>query len=279
MIWNIRNQKIDLSSKGMVMGVLNVTPDSFSDGGMSLDVALAVEKGLRMIQEGADIIDIGGESTRPGALYVSCERELERTIPVILAIREKSDIFISIDTSKAEVAKQAIAAGADIVNDVTGLEGDSEMPQVCKEADAAVVVMHMQGTPEQMQDAPYYTNVVEEVRAYFESRLVKLQQLGIDSQRICFDPGIGFGKSQEHNQALMKHLDTLLVEDRPLLLGVSRKSFIGKVLGEESPLERDWATVALTAYGRTRGAAVHRVHEVKKNKESLRMMEAIIDTK
>lgn len=279
MVWKIRKSKIDLSNNGMIMGILNVTPDSFSDGGANPDVDLAAAKALDMAKQGADIIDIGGESTRPGALKVSLDLELERTIPVVREIRKKSDIFISIDTSKAEVARQAIAAGADIVNDVTGLEGDEEMLTACKESDVAIVVMHMQGRPDNMQKSPSYTDVVMEVRNYFTSRLSTLKLAGVDAQRICFDPGIGFGKSQRHNQELLKQLDSLRIEDRPLLLGVSRKSFIGKVVGEEDPLERDWATIALTAYARTKNVAVHRVHEVKKNKESMLMMEAILAAK
>jgi len=259
----------------MIMGILNVTPDSFSDGGAYTLVDAAVDHALRMIDEGASIIDIGGESTRPGALKVDIEEELERTIPVIETLRKKTDVLVSIDTSKAEVARRALVAGADIVNDVTGLTGDEEVLEVCVQSGAGVVVMHMQGNPRNMQNAPAYDSVVDEVRDYFEERYQTLTAAGVDPLAICFDPGIGFGKTLEHNKALLKALGHLSVHDCPLMLGVSRKSMIGAILDEEDPLQREWGTVALTAYGRKLGAQIHRVHAVKGNSEALRMIEAI----
>lgn len=228
-----------------------------------------------MIAQGAEIIDIGGESTRPGSLSVSVDEEISRTVPVIAALREEWDGLISIDTMKADVAAAAIAAGADIVNDVSGLRADAAMPCVCSASGCGVVVMHMQGEPRTMQKAPYYENVVSEVREFFVERLCSLFSAGIHPEALCFDPGIGFGKTLEHNLALLKELESLGPPGRPLLLGVSRKSFIGRLLEEDDLSLRDWSTVAITARARDQGVMLHRVHEVRPNLEALRMIEAI----
>jgi dihydropteroate synthase len=274
-IWKARGRRLDLSRRGMVMGILNVTPDSFSDGGCYKDPGRALERARQMLREGAEIIDVGGESTRPGAEPVGEAEELRRTEPVVAALREEWGGLISIDTTKAAVAEAALAAGADIVNDVSGLRGDERMPEVCRASGAGVVVMHMQGEPRTMQADPRYGDVVEDVREFFEERHAALTAAGIRKKRLCFDPGIGFGKSLEHNLELLAKLERLVVRRRPLLVGVSRKSFIGKVL-ESEPVElREWPTVALTAYTRARGARVHRVHSVKENVDALRMMEAV----
>lgn len=275
MRWKTKRRVIDVTDKGLIMGILNVTPDSFSDGGHFIDLEQAVNHAIGMLQDGAEIIDIGGESTRPGAAKVSAEDELARVVPVIKALRAASDCLISIDTSKAVVAEAAIEAGADIVNDVTGLMGDVNMSKVCAQSDVGVVVMHMQGTPETMQDKPVYEDVLREIRKFFEERYRTLTKLGVNPQCLCFDPGIGFGKTLEHNLLLLHGLGSLEVNNRPLMLGVSRKSMIGKVLGVEDAEERDTGTVALTAMGRHAGAKVHRVHEVKRNYEALRMAEAV----
>ncbi len=259
------------------MGVLNVTPDSFSDGGRYLDIGSALEQARVMIESGAGIIDVGGESTRPGADPVAITEELRRTIPVIEAVRDEWDGFISIDTSKAEVARRALAAGADIVNDVSGLRGDDGMIELCGSSGCGIVVMHMQGQPGTMQTSPHYDNVVAEVRHFFEERYATLTSSGIDPGCLCFDPGIGFGKSLEHNLSLLSHLDQLVVRGRPLLIGISRKSFIGRVLGDDSADLRDWPTVALTAATRLRGVMLHRVHAVRENLDALRMAEAILE--
>ena len=256
------------------MGILNVTPDSFSDGGRFAAVDSALEQARLMIAEGAAIIDIGGESTRPGAAPVSADEEIARTVPVIQSLRKEWDGWISIDTTKPDVAKAALDAGADIVNDVSGLR-DPDMVTVCVESACAICVMHMQGTPQTMQEAPSYGDVVAEVRAYFEERLAALTEAGIDAECLCFDPGIGFGKTLEHNLALLRSLDTLSPQDTPLLLGLSRKSFIGKLLGDDAMELRDWPTVALTAKAREQGVMLHRVHEVQPNLQALRMVEAI----
>lgn len=267
---------MDLTRRARVMGVLNVTPDSFSDGGCHFEITKALKRAELMISEGADIIDVGGESTRPGAQSVPAEIEIGRTAAVIEGIRGFWDGWISIDTSKAEVAGAALAAGADIVNDVSGLLADPEMAGVCARAGCAVVVMHMLGNPRTMQQAPRYENVVREVTGFFEERHRTLTGLGLDADSLCYDPGIGFGKSLEHNLELLRGLPSLSVAGRPLLLGVSRKSFIGRVLGCDDLESREWPTVAITARARQCGVMVHRVHEVKPNVEALRMIEAIL---
>jgi dihydropteroate synthase len=276
MQWRTSQRTFDLTRRGAIMGILNVTPDSFSDGGRHLAVDAALEHARRMIAEGAEILDIGGESTRPGAVPVPAAEEIARTVPVIRAIRQEWDGCISIDTMKAAVAAAALQAGADVVNDVTGLTGDSEMTAVCRDTGCGVVVMHMRGTPRTMQANPRYEDVVEEVRAFFVERLETLVAAGLDADALCFDPGIGFGKTLEHNLALLREVGNLSPAGRPLLLGVSRKSFIGKILGSDSIDDRNWPTVALTAYGRDAGVRLHRVHDVKPNVEALRMTEAIL---
>lgn len=275
MIWKTNGRNLELSAQAQVMGILNVTPDSFSDGGKfdSPDSALAHAR--QMISQGAAIIDIGGESTRPGATPVSADEEIQRTIPVIRAIRAEWDGLISIDTMKASVAREALAAGADIINDVSGLTADPEMAAVCATSDCGIVIMHMQGTPADMQDSPAYSDVVAEVRGFFAERLADLSKLGIDPARICFDPGIGFGKTLEHNLALLRNLDSLSPAGRPLLLGISRKSFLAKITAANEPPDHDAPTIALTALARSRGIMLHRVHDVKGNLAALRSAEAM----
>jgi len=277
MQWQTRHQTLDLARRGVVMGVLNVTPDSFSDGGRHDALEQALTHARRMIGEGAGIIDIGGESTRPGASIVPEELEISRTIPVIHALRAEWSGLISIDTSKAGVARGALSAGADIVNDVSGLTGDPDMIEACRESGCGVIVMHRQGTPDVMQRAPHYDDVVREVREFFEERLATLTAAGIRAEALSFDPGIGFGKTQDHNLELLRKLDHLSPVGRPLWLGVSRKSFIGRVLGSDRLEDREWPTVALTARARELGVRLHRVHEVRPNLEALRMIEAILD--
>ena len=258
------------------MGILNVTPDSFSDGGTHSGVEAALGHARRMVAEGAEIIDIGGESTRPGAAEVVVVEEIARTAPVIAALRAEWDGLISIDTMKAGVAAAALEAGADIVNDVSGLTADPDMVGVCVESGCGVVVMHMQGDPRTMQVAPHYDDVVAEVRAFFEERLAALTAAGLDPETISLDPGIGFGKTVAHNLALLRALPDLGIVGRPLLLGVSRKSFIGRVLGSSDLDDRSWPTVAITAWAREAGVMIHRVHEVLPNVQALRMTEAIL---
>lgn len=276
MIWKTRRGTLDLSHQGRVMGILNVTPDSFSDGGEHVGIPVALGHARRMIAEGAGVIDIGGESTRPGAEPVPAVEEIARTVPVVAALRAEWDGLISIDTSKAAVAEAALAAGADIVNDVSGLLADPQMAGVCADHRCGVVVMHMQGTPRSMQIAPHYSDVVAEVAEFFRERLRTLVAAGIDPEALCFDPGIGFGKTLEHNLALLRGLGELSIAGRPLLLGVSRKSFLGRILGTDELAAREWPTVAITANAREKGVMLHRVHAVRPNFEALQMTEAIL---
>lgn len=276
MIWRTRRAALDLSRRAQVMGILNVTPDSFSDGGSHVGIDAAMAHAREMIAQGVDIIDVGGESTRPGSLPVSADEETKRTAPVIRALRTEWDGLISIDTSKAAVAKAAIDSGADIVNDVSGLRADPRMADVCANSRCGVVVMHMQGTPEYMQLAPHYTDVVSEVADFFKERMASLTAQGIDPESICVDPGIGFGKTLDQNIALLKALNKIAPAGRPLLLGVSRKSCIAGMLESANIKERDWPTVAITSWARQQGTMLHRVHEARPNLQALRMTEAIM---
>ncbi len=257
------------------MGVLNVTPDSFSDGGNFFAPEKAIEHGVKMAAEGADIIDVGGESTRPGAEPVAAGEELRRVIPVIEKLRTKIDVPISIDTSKSEVARAAIQAGASIVNDVTGGRGDKEMLPLIAETNSALIIMHMQGTPRTMQNQPLYSDVVSEIADFFRQLYARAIGCNIDPMAIAFDPGIGFGKTLEHNLDLLAQLERLRAHDRPLVVGVSRKSFLVKLIDSREISERMAPAVALTSLLRTRGADVFRVHDVKENVSALRVTEAI----
>lgn len=274
-LWRIHGTDHDLTTCGMVMGIVNVTPDSFSDGGRFLDTGRAVEHALTLVAEGADILDIGGESTRPGAEPVEEAEEMRRVLPVIRAVRSETKTLISIDTMKASVARAALDAGADIINDVTGLRGDPAMPRVAVGCDAGIVIMHMIGTPRTMQQQPQYENVVHEVQSFFQDRLRALEREGINPERIVLDPGFGFGKTLDHNVALMRALPELSVGGRPLLVGISRKSMIGHLIGSDGLEDRDWPTVALTAHARGLGARLVRVHDVRPNVHAMRMTEAI----
>jgi len=272
-LWKIGDRIVDLSKRGMIMGVLNITPDSFSDGGNFFCTDAAVERGIQIAAEGADIVDVGGESTRPGAEPVSTEEELNRVIPVIEKLRTKTDIMISIDTSKSEVAKAALDAGASIINDVTAGRGDDKMLSLAATRKAALVLMHMLGEPRTMQKNPHYGDVVREVADFFRQQYARAIECGVDPMRLAFDPGIGFGKTLEHNVSLLKNLERLRVDDRPLAVGVSRKSFLGKLIGSDEMSARLAPTVALTATLRGRGADIIRVHDVKENMAALRIAE------
>ncbi len=259
------------------MGILNVTPDSFSDGGSFNSVSQAAEHALHMFDEGAAIVDIGGESTRPGATPVNVSCEMERVIPVIKSIiRQRPQALLSIDTSKVLVARAACEAGVAIINDVTGLMGDATMASVVAETAAGLVIMHTQGDPRTMQDNPSYQDVVKDVRVFFQRQVQIAIDAGVKPDAIALDPGIGFGKSDEHNIALLRHLSQLMIEPHPLLIGVSRKSFIGRLLNHEDPDNRAAATCALTALTRSSGAVIHRVHDVLANLDALRMAEVLL---
>src|SRR5438445_5765231 len=275
-IWKIGKRVFDVSRHGLIMGVLNVTPDSFSDGGEFLTADKATERGLQMAAEGAHIIDIGGESTHPGSEPVPVAQELLRVIPVIENLCRKLDVPISIDTSKAEVARAAIEAGASIVNDVTGGRGDDQMLTLVAETKSAFIIMHMQGKPRTMQIEPRYTDVVAEISEFFRQQYARAIGLNIDPMAIAFDPGFGFGKTLEHNLELLAQLERLRVHDRVLVVGVSRKSFLGKLIESQEIKDRLAPGLALTALLRVAVAAVLRVHEVKENVYALRVTEAIL---
>ena len=276
MLWKLRNRSLDLTRSGLIMGVLNVTPDSFSDGGEFLTADKATERGLQMAAEGAHIIDVGGESTRPGSQPVTAEVELRRVIPVIENLRAKLDVPISIDTSKAEVARAAIEAGASIVNDVTGGQGDDQMLPLVAETKSALIIMHMQGTPRTMQIQPRYTDVIAEISEFFRQQYASAIGLNIDPMAIAFDPGIGFGKTLEHNLEVLAQLEQLRAHDRALVVGVSRKSFLGRLIGSPEVRNRLIPGVALTSLLRARGADVFRVHDVRENVYALQVTEAIL---
>ena len=277
MIWKIRGRDHDLSRRGWIMGVLNVTPDFFSDGGAFAEPDEAIRHGLRMVSEGAEVLDIGGESTRPGASPVPADEELDRVLPVINGLRATGgDFLISIDTSKAAVAEAALAAGADIVNDITGLRGDVEMSGVVARSGAGVVIMHMQGTPMTMQSSPHYQDVVAEVGDFFRQAIAQAVESGVDRMSIAIDPGIGFGKTPEHNRLLLRSLSAFAALGCPTLIGLSRKSFLGWIAGSPRIEDRFWPGVALTCFCRERGARILRVHDVKPHREALRTTEAML---
>jgi dihydropteroate synthase len=280
MIWKTRSRILDLSRSAKIMGILNVTPDSFSDGGQFFSLDAAVSHARELIVEGAEIIDVGGESTRPGADPVSPKEELRRIIPVIEKIRsEFPSVLISVDTYKATTAEKAIRAGADIINDITALRGDPSMIDVVLESGVGVVLMHMQGTPKTMQVAPSYHDVVSEVMEFLEARCNWLVDRGVDRERIAIDPGFGFGKRLADNIKLMRNLEAFRALAQPLLIGVSRKSGLAQMVGDAAlPVaKRIWPTVALTCLLREKGAHLLRVHDVKPNLEALRMTEAILE--
>src|SRR5215831_14278736 len=274
--WKIGKRVFDVSRHGLIMGVLNVTPDSFSDAGEFFTPDKAIERASQMAADGAHIIDIGGESTRPGSEPVTAEEELRRVISVIEDLRPKLDLPISIDTSKAEVARAAIEAGASIVNDVTGGRGDDQMLPLVAETKSAFIIVHMRGTPRTMQIQPRYTDVIAEISEFFRQQYARAIGLNIDPMAIAFDPGIGFGKTFEHNLELLAQLERLRAHDRALVVGVSRKSFLGKWIGSPEISDRLIPGLALTSLLRKRGADVFRVHDVKENVCVLRVTEAIL---
>ncbi|MDQ6626487.1 MAG: dihydropteroate synthase [Verrucomicrobiota bacterium] len=274
--WKIGGETLDLAERALLMGVLNVTPDSFSNPGEHADLDVALTAALQMTSDGANIIDVGGESTRPGAAPVSEIEELQRVIPVISRLSARAKTLISIDTTKAEVARAALDAGASIINDISGGRGDERMLPLAAESGCAFIIMHMQGTPETMQKAPRYDDVVREVREFFRQQYARAVGCGLEPAAIAFDPGIGFGKTLEHNLELLRNLSQLRIDDRPLVVGVSRKSFLARMTGATQMSERLAPTIAFTALLRERGANVLRVHDVKPNVEALRTTEAFL---
>jgi len=273
MLWQARQFSFRFPRPALVMGVLNVTPDSFFDGGKFFSPEAAVARGIELIAEGADILDIGGESTRPNATPVSEEEELRRVLPVIEQLAERRTVALSIDTQKPAVARAALAAGASIVNDIAANREDEAMWGLVAEFGAGYVAMHMQGTPQTMQSNPSYTNVVGEVLEFFEDRLSRIERAGVRAEQVVLDVGIGFGKGVEHNLDLLGALSRFTRFERPLLLGVSRKSFIGKVAGEAA--ERLPGSLACAIWAVEQGVQIVRVHDVKETRQALRMLEAI----
>lgn len=257
------------------MAILNVTPDSFSDGGQFDSVERSVRQVDTLVRDGADIIDVGGESTRPFAEPVSEKDELTRVIPVIQAIRQHyPDLPISIDTTKSQVASEALAAGASMINDISALNHDPAMVKLVCATDVPIIIMHMQGTPGNMQVNPHYDDVVDDISDFFAKKLRQLEEYGIDRQRVTIDPGIGFGKKLEHNLSLIKHLDRLATLGQPVLLGHSRKRFIGDITGLDVD-QRDLATAVVSAYGVMQKVSILRVHDVKATRQAVQMIQAI----
>ena len=259
MNWLVRRDVLDVARGGVLMGIVNVTPDSFSDGGRFYATERAVSHAKELERQGALILDIGGESTRPGAAEVAAEEELDRVLPVVRELRSCTDAVISVDTRHAA--------------DISGLR-EAGMAELCAAARCGVVAMHMQGRPETMQDAPSYGDVVREVRGYFEERYDFLLGRGLEPEQICWDPGIGFGKTAEHNLALLSNMDKLQVAGRPVLLGLSRKRMLGAVLGDAEQGRAPLSTAVMTVWGHLHGAQIHRVHDVAECARALRLIRA-----
>ena len=272
--WSLKSTTIHFAQTPTVMGIVNVTPDSFSDGGKFIETDRAIDHALKLASEGAGILDIGGESTRPYSESIDQKEEFKRVIPVIRGLAQQTDIPISIDTTKAHIARAALDEGAQIINDVTGLEGDPGMIDVALNSGAGVCAMHMQGNPQTMQDNPSYQNVVREIHAYLVKRKIHLIKAGIPVEKICLDPGIGFGKSHRHNLELLNHCEQYLDLDCPILIGHSRKGMIGKILGD-SNANRDSATMAITLMLARKKIQIVRVHEVGETVRALKAFAAV----
>lgn len=262
--------------KPLIMGILNVTPDSFYDGGKFFSHQQAIDHGLRMVEEGADILDVGGESTRPYSDPTPLDEELRRVLPVIEAIKKHSDILLSIDTYKAAVAREAIAAGADIINDISSLSFDDQMAAVAAGSGVPVIMMHIKGTPRDMQVNPFYEDVIAEIKGFFVERIAFAVDHGIDEENIVIDPGIGFGKRLEDNLTIIRDLARLKELGKPVLIGTSMKSFIGRTIGTDVKEERVEGTLASVAIALWNGADIVRVHDVARTKKVVKFMEALM---
>jgi dihydropteroate synthase len=275
LVWRCRRHTFAIARRPLLMGIVNVTPDSFSDGGHFADPSAAVAHALRLAADGADILDVGGESTRPGSEPIPADEELRRVVPVVAELAKRTHLPISVDTTKAEVARRCLDAGAAIVNDITGLRGDPDMPAVVAASGAGVVVMHMQGAPATMQANPHYADVVREVGEFFEERLHALAAAGIPAEAVCLDPGIGFGKLLDHNLDLLANLGAFAPLGRPFCLGVSRKGFVGKLCGREVA-DRMPGSLAVACFAAARGDAhVLRVHDVGPTRDAAVLLDAI----
>lgn len=275
MLWRAGRHEFRFPRPTLVMGVLNVTPDSFSDGGKFFTIEAALEQAEKMIREGADLLDVGGESTRPGATPVAADEEIRRVIPIIKQLAARLQVPISIDTQKPEVARAALLAGASIVNDIAANRPDPAMWRAVAEFSAGYIAMHMQGTPQTMQEAPTYVDAVREVGEFFAERLTRLEQAGVRRDQVVLDPGIGFGKTLEHNLQLLAALKQFAQHDRPVLLGVSRKSFLGKLSGAANPAERLPGALACAVLAVRDGVQLLRVHDVRETVQAVRVAQAI----
>ena len=274
--WHLPDRILRIEQRPLVMGIVNVTPDSFSDGGQHASTEAAVAHGLKLVAEGADLLDIGGESTRPGAAPVPAGEELRRVLPVVQALAVQSSVPLSVDTSKAEVARATLKAGAQVINDVTALRGDPAMPEVIRDFRAGVILMHMQGTPQTMQQDPRYDNVVDDISRFFEERLRAVAEVGIPAERTVLDPGIGFGKKAIHNLELLARLDEFQRLGRPVCLGVSRKGFIGRLRGRAVE-QRLASSLACVCHAASRCAAqIVRVHDVEATRDAVELIAAIL---
>jgi dihydropteroate synthase len=275
LLWQCRGRRFEIGDRPLILGIVNVTPDSFSDGGRFFDPATAVEHGLRLAAEGADLLDVGGESTRPGSEPVPPDEELRRVLPVVRELAKRTPVPISVDTSKAEVARQCLDASAAIVNDITGLRGDPEMPAVVAASGAGAIVMHMRGTPATMQLAPRYDDVTREVGDFFAERLRTLADAGIAPECVALDPGIGFGKTRDHNLTLLANLGEFRQYRRPVCLGVSRKGFAGSLCSRK-PDELMPASLAVACFAVAANAAqILRVHDVAPTRDAAILWDAI----
>ena len=270
-----KNFSFDFSQKTHIMGILNVTPDSFSDGGLFFDRTDAVDRALRMVEEGADLIDIGGESTRPGAEAISVKEEIQRIVPVIEALAGKTGVPLSVDTCKAKVAEAAILAGASVINDISGLRFDPPMAGIAAKYKVPVIIMHIKGTPKSMQKNPVYTSLIPEIKDYFHEGIEIARRAGVQDEMMILDPGIGFGKTVHHNLEIIRRLNEFAGFEKPVLLGHSRKSFIGKVLGDLPVSERIEGSMAAAAIGIFNGANIVRVHDVRETVRVARIADAI----
>ncbi len=275
MLWRAGRHEFRFPRRTLVMGVLNVTPDSFSDGGQFFSIEAALERAGQLLREGADLLDVGGESTRPGAAPVSAEEEIRRVVPILQRLAERVQTPLSIDTQKPEVARAALLAGASIVNDIAAHRTDDSMARVVAEFRAGYVAMHMQGTPATMQQSPAYADVAREVDDFFGECLARLEQSGVRREQVVLDPGIGFGKTLEHSLHLLGALPRFARHARPVLLGVSRKSFLGKITGAERPAERLPGALACAALAVRDGVQLLRVHDVRETVQAARVAEAI----
>lgn len=275
-IWKIKDKTLEIK-KFLIMGILNTSPDSFYSGSSYPDISQAVKRALEMAKEGADIIDVGGQSTRPGSKSISAEEEIERVIPVIRELSKEIETPISCDTYKAEVAEKALEAGASIINDISAFSMDKNLLGVIKKSDCGYVLMHMKGTPQDMQVNPFYEDVVSEVFQFLKEKLQFINKEGIDKERVVVDPGIGFGKRFEDNLTLLKNIEKFTEIGRPVLLGTSRKSFIGKILNNISPEYRLEGSLASAVIGYMKGVKIFRVHDVKETKHTLEVTSAILE--